>query len=288
MAVATEPALDGLEANRAWMDSKVDIIGCLTACIGRPVAIPTSIAPSNKNPACCLSVCPQDVALVDALVGEGQAHLFAGWPPAGERDDDKRRLLAQLTHLDASYAGGLCKYIQNARKLLRESKEGVQSVEGRQRACKASPLSTPPPHGMSAEYHPAPPPPRAHTSALPPVIWPPCRAAAAAAGVNPFEGCVPSVPEGERLDFGSDQFRELERAGVGAAADAAFVLVAGGLGERLGYSGIKVALPVESASGMCFLQLYIESILALGVRRALPTLLCCSGRTVLRTALPCW
>jgi hypothetical protein len=43
------------------------------------------------------------------------------------------------------------------------------------------------------------------------------------------------------------------------------VLVAGGLGERLGYSGIKVALPVESASGTCFLQLYVESILALQV-----------------------
>ena len=43
-------------------------------------------------------------------------------------------------------------------------------------------------------------------------------------------------------------------AGVEAAADCAFVLVAGGLGERLGYSGIKVALPSESASGACFLQ----------------------------------
>ena len=42
--------------------------------------------------------------------------------------------------------------------------------------------------------------------------------------------------------------------GVEAAADAAFVLVAGGLGERLGYSGIKLALPSESATGTCFLQ----------------------------------
>ena len=43
-------------------------------------------------------------------------------------------------------------------------------------------------------------------------------------------------------------------AGVKAAGQAAFVLVAGGLGERLGYSGIKLALPVDSASGKCFLQ----------------------------------
>lgn len=58
--------------------------------------------------------------------------------------------------------------------------------------------------------------------------------------MNPFEGCTPSVPEGEKLDFGSPHFRELERAGAAAAGACAFVLVAGGLGERLGYSGIKV------------------------------------------------
>lgn len=49
----------------------------------------------------------QDVKLVGALVAEGQAHLFADWPAPGEQDDDKRRLLAQLRHLDKSYAGGL-------------------------------------------------------------------------------------------------------------------------------------------------------------------------------------
>jgi UDP-sugar pyrophosphorylase len=45
------------------------------------------------------------------------------------------------------------------------------------------------------------------------------------------------VPEGERLDFGGQRFLELEAAGLAAAARAAFVLVAGGLGERLGYKG---------------------------------------------------
>jgi len=39
--------------------------------------------------------------------------------------------------------------------------------------------------------------------------------------------------------------------------------VAGGLGERLGYSGIKLALPVETARGASYLQTYVESILAL-------------------------
>lgn len=43
-------------------------------------------------------------------------------------------------------------------------------------------------------------------------------------------------------------------AGVAASEHTAFVLVAGGLGERLGYSDIKVKLPVDSARGASFLQ----------------------------------
>lgn len=82
-------------------------------------------------------------------------------------------------------------------------------------------------------------------------------------GTNPFEGCVPAVPEGKKLDFGSESFIELEDAGLKEAAKTGFVLVAGGLGERLGYSGIKVSLPTECATGTCYLQLYIESILAI-------------------------
>ncbi|KAL3504295.1 hypothetical protein ACH5RR_034136 [Cinchona calisaya] len=83
------------------------------------------------------------------------------------------------------------------------------------------------------------------------------------AGKNPFDGFTPSVPSGEVLAFGDDNFVQYEEAGMREARKAAFVLVAGGLGERLGYNGIKVALPSESVTGTCFLQLYIESILAL-------------------------
>ncbi|KAI5015508.1 hypothetical protein ZWY2020_056898 [Hordeum vulgare] len=71
------------------------------------------------------------------------------------------------------------------------------------------------------------------------------------------------VPSGEALTFGDDNFVSLEAAGVKEARNAAFVLVAGGLGERLGYKGIKVALPRETTTGKCFLQHYIESILSL-------------------------
>lgn len=41
------------------------------------------------------------------------------------------------------------------------------------------------------------------------------------------------------------------------------MIVAGGLGERLGYSGIKLGLPTEPLSQTCYLELYIRHILAL-------------------------
>lgn len=83
------------------------------------------------------------------------------------------------------------------------------------------------------------------------------------AGKNPFDGFTPSVPTGEVLKFGDDTFINYEQVGVKEAKNAAFVLVAGGLGERLGYNGIKVALPAETTTGTGFLQNYIECILAL-------------------------
>lgn len=58
--------------------------------------------------------------------------------------------------------------------------------------------------------------------------------------VNKFCYTILQVPSGEVLTFGDDNFVSLEAAGVKEARNAAFVLVAGGLGERLGYKGIKV------------------------------------------------
>ncbi|XP_047081875.1 UDP-sugar pyrophosphorylase-like [Lolium rigidum] len=145
------------------------------------------------------------VELAKMLLNEGQGHLFEHWPEPGVDDDKKKSFFDQVCRLHSSYPGGLASYIQNAKKLLADSK----------------------------------------------------------AGQNPYDGFTPSVPSGEVLTFGDDNFLSLEAAGVKEARNAAFVLVAGGLGERLGYKGIKVALPRETTTGKCYLQHYIESILAL-------------------------
>ena len=87
--------------------------------------------------------------------------------------------------------------------------------------------------------------------------------AESAAGANPFEGVEARVPTGAAFDYASPAYRAAETAGATLAAHAGFVLVAGGLGERLGYSGIKLALPADTARGACFLQVYVESVLAL-------------------------
>ena len=159
-----------------------------------------------------------------ALVSEGQGHLFQGWGAAtGEgAADAKRRLVAQLAHLDRSYAGGLVKYIQNARRLLLESKEGawlggrgrgvvVAPARGRAARNKRRADAFGRARGALRRLDPPDPPP-------PHILIP---------GVNPFEGCVPSVPEGVRLDYGSAEFRRYERSGAAEAAQSAFVLVAG-------------------------------------------------------------
>ena len=61
-------------------------------------------------------------------------------------------------------------------------------------------------------------------------------------GVNPLEGWKPSVPQGENVSIGTSEFDALEQKGISEIGKCGFVLVAGGLGERLGYGGIKVSL----------------------------------------------
>ena len=136
-----------------------------------------------------------------------QGHLFSDWDSTSRGDDEKKKkMMHQLELLDKNYQpGGLCEYIKNAKKLLKQAKEGQ----------------------------------------------------------NPFDGWHPSVPKGENVEYGSKKHRELEKIGLKQAKKTAFVLVAGGLGERLGYKGIKVRLPVERATMETYLGLYVKSILAI-------------------------
>lgn len=68
-------------------------------------------------------------------------------------------------------------------------------------------------------------------------------------GINPLDGWVPEVPVGEMFDMCSDAYFETEAIGLKELGSVGFVLVAGGLGERLGYNGIKIGLPTEMTTG---------------------------------------
>lgn len=56
------------------------------------------------------------------------------------------------------------------------------------------------------------------------------------AGDSPLEEWRPEVPRTFAYELGSAEFDEAEAAGAAVLDKVAFVLVAGGLGERLGYS----------------------------------------------------
>lgn len=59
-------------------------------------------------------------------------------------------------------------------------------------------------------------------------------------GVNPLEGWKPEVPQGVNVDVGMENYDKFEKIGMEEMGKCGFALVAGGLGERLGYGGIKV------------------------------------------------
>ena len=85
-------------------------------------------------------------------------------------------------------------------------------------------------------------------------------------GTNPFSEYTAHVPEGERLSFdgeGTLDFAEMEQLGLECMEHVAVVLVAGGLGERLGYSGIKLSLECNLCSNKSYLEYYICYIQAM-------------------------
>ena len=90
-------------------------------------------------------------------------------------------------------------------------------------------------------------------------------------GTNPFSDFEASVPEGENLvydtlepdDHTGMTFAEAEQTGLTGIDSVAFVLVAGGLGERLGYSGIKLSLETNLVTNKSYLAMYARYIQAM-------------------------
>ncbi len=90
-------------------------------------------------------------------------------------------------------------------------------------------------------------------------------------GANPFAEFEASVPKGESLSYENPHanphtgmtFSEAEQAGLSGIRHTAFVLVAGGLGERLGYSGIKLSLETNVITKKSYLEVYAKYVQAM-------------------------
>lgn len=86
-------------------------------------------------------------------------------------------------------------------------------------------------------------------------------------GVNPFDAYKPEVPSGVFLKPGTPELDQYEEAGLQELSKMGFVLIAGGLGERLGYSGIKIDLPVCTIErNYSYLKYYAQYIHAVRER----------------------
>eukprot|EP01060_Flectonema_neradi_P022848 TRINITY_DN31070_c0_g1_i1.p1 TRINITY_DN31070_c0_g1~~TRINITY_DN31070_c0_g1_i1.p1 ORF type:complete len:605 (+),score=140.09 TRINITY_DN31070_c0_g1_i1:40-1854(+) len=84
---------------------------------------------------------------------------------------------------------------------------------------------------------------------------------ASKAGENPLEGYQPEVPAGGSGLRSLPDFDGIVKDGLNEIPKTAFVLVAGGLGERLGYSDIKIKIPIDTITETSFIETYISYIL---------------------------
>lgn len=105
--------------------------------------------------------------------------------------------------------------------------------------------------------------------------------AGASAGANPFEGCTPVSPDLVDLSGFGEEYDQAEAVGLKCFAETAVVLVAGGLGERLGYHGIKLDIPVEVTGETSYLAHFTSVILAASRRlgRKIPLVIMTSRET---------
>ncbi|WDE96121.1 UTP--glucose-1-phosphate uridylyltransferase [Lentisphaera profundi] len=90
---------------------------------------------------------------------------------------------------------------------------------------------------------------------------------------NPFEGLSPEQPDNVNLSEFGDKYDHYETLGLQQFEKTAIVLVAGGLGERLGYNGIKLDIAVETLESTSYLEHYASSIKAMEARMTNPRLL---------------
>jgi UDP-sugar pyrophosphorylase len=89
-------------------------------------------------------------------------------------------------------------------------------------------------------------------------------------GLNPFEGFVPEQPDKVDLTAFDDAYDRYESVGVNRFSRIGVVLVAGGLGERLGYHGIKLDIPVEVLETTSYLRHYASCLKAMEARMETP------------------
>ncbi|RLN91165.1 hypothetical protein BBJ28_00021598 [Nothophytophthora sp. Chile5] len=85
---------------------------------------------------------------------------------------------------------------------------------------------------------------------------------------DPWADWLPSNPAASSAlaavaELESPLYAELEKKGLAHLDQCCFVVVAGGLGERLGYQGIKLQLPVETLTHTSYLEAYVQHLLAL-------------------------
>ena len=94
--------------------------------------------------------------------------------------------------------------------------------------------------------------------------------AEAKTGANPFEGFIPHQPDKVDLTKFDAAYDHYEALGKAQFDKTAVVLVAGGLGERLGYSGIKLDIPVEVTETTSYLAHYAACLKAMEARMKKP------------------
>jgi UDP-sugar pyrophosphorylase len=172
------------------------------------------------------------LSLIENDVNGSQIHVYGDWPEDGVQDDDKFRLSEQVRKLLRTYF-----WYQIDRFI----------------PCfppfQLADLDNSYPGGLTAYLL------KARTLLK-----------ESADRVNPFAEYEADVPAGESLSFdgeGTMPFLDAEQLGIQGMSGVVFVLVAGGLGERLGYSGIKLSLETNLCTNECYLEVYVRYIKAM-------------------------